>query len=68
MNIKFKPQYIYEEVLYEKNCKENCWINSANDTMLLNSKSPRTWIQSFARDFVLFFDNCLASNNATCGI
>ena len=24
MNIKFKPQYIYEEVLYEKNSKENC--------------------------------------------
>lgn len=24
MSIKFKPQYIYEEVLYEKNSEENC--------------------------------------------
>ena len=24
MNIKFKPQYIYEEVLYEKNSEKNC--------------------------------------------
>lgn len=24
MNIKFKPQYIYEEVLYKKNSEENC--------------------------------------------
>ena len=24
MNIKFKPQYTYEEVLYDKNSEENC--------------------------------------------
>ena len=75
MSIKFKPRYIYEEVLYEKNSEENC---PKSLTLMLdqfckshNAADEIISFQEHGYKFllgILFFDNCLASNNATCGI